>query len=425
MSLVTFMHAADLHLDSPMRGLGGHEGAPVERLRGATRVAFTQLVDLAISRKIDLLVLAGDIYDGDWQDFNTGLFFRKQLVRLREADIRVFMIHGNHDAQSIISRALPGVEGVTVFSAERCQSEIVESLGIAVHGQSYAQRIVDTDLAAQYPQAIPGAFNIGMLHTSLTGREGHENYAPTTLEVLRSKGYEYFALGHVHTREIVQEADPRIVFPGNLQGRNVREPGAHGCDLVTVEDGQIVSTEFMELDVLRWHRLSVDITGVETLDVLSQLISTELRSAVADATEHLHAMRVSLTGESALRVVEAEQPGTLRATIEAVVQDIVDAEIWLEKTPLQLRAPVLRDALLEQTDALGEVVRLVNTLRNDDDALREWFQAQTREMTSLPHTLAHEDPTHINLDQMRVMLMEAESTVLANLVEPGTDDKHR
>jgi DNA repair exonuclease SbcCD nuclease subunit len=215
--------------------LDAYPGAPVERLRGASRQALTALVDLAIEQRVAFVLLAGDIYDGNWADFRTGLFFRDQMVRLRRAGIRVFIVKGNHDAESQITKQLPDVDGVHVFSSHKSETIDLEELGVAVHGRSFPHRAVPEDLVPLYPPPLSGRFNIGVLHTSLTGREGHDPYAPTSVEVLCDKGYDYFALGHVHAREVVRESTPRIVFPGNLQGRHAKETGPKGCELVTVE----------------------------------------------------------------------------------------------------------------------------------------------------------------------------------------------
>ena len=244
-----FLHASDLHIDSPLRGLDRYEGAPVERLRTATRGALERLVDTALNERVDFVLLAGDIYDSDWQDFHTGLFFREQMVRLDRAGIRVFIVQGNHDAQGVITRQLTLPQNVTTFSSRTAETHRIEEIAVAVHGRSFPNRAVDEDLVPSYPAPVPGLLNIGMLHTSLTGRVGHDTYAPTDVATLSSKGYDYWALGHVHAREVVSE-QPRIVFPGNLQGRKASETGPKGCELVTVEAGQ-VGSEFVPLDVVR------------------------------------------------------------------------------------------------------------------------------------------------------------------------------
>ena len=211
-----FVHAADIHLDSPLKGLSRYEGAPVAEVRGATRRALENLVDLCLAEGAAFLLLAGDLYDGSWKDYSTGLFFASQMSRLRAGGVRVFMIRGNHDAASKITQSLRWPDNVPELSVRRAETVVVEDLGVAIHGQGFATKAVTDDLAAQYPSRVDGAFNIGLLHTSVTGREGHESYAPCKLETLFGKGYDYWALGHVHQREVLCE-NPWVVFPGNLQ----------------------------------------------------------------------------------------------------------------------------------------------------------------------------------------------------------------
>ncbi|MEO6853226.1 MAG: DNA repair exonuclease, partial [Rhodoferax sp.] len=250
-----FLHAADLHIDSPLRGLSRYAGAPVERLRNATRRALENLVDLALAEGVHFVLLAGDLYDRDWPDFHTGLFFRAQMVRLGRADIAVYIVQGNHDAQGTITRELVLPDNVKIFSSRKAETVQIDALGVAIHGHSFPQREVPEDLVPHYPVAVPGLFNIGLLHTSLTGASGHDTYAPTNIATLKTRGYDYWALGHVHTRAVECES-PRVVFPGNLQGRHANETGPKGCELVTVTGGQM-EARFMPLDVVRWQQITV------------------------------------------------------------------------------------------------------------------------------------------------------------------------
>lgn len=410
-----FIHAADLHVDSPLCGLDAYDGAPVDRLRGATRRALIALVDLAIEQNVDLVILAGDIYDGNWTDFHTGLFFREQMVRLTRAGIRVFIVKGNHDAKSQITKQLPAVNGVHVFSSSKCETVEIEELGVALHGRSFPNRAVTEDFVLHYPNAVPGKFNIGVLHTSLTGRTGHEPYAPTSVAVLCSKGYDYFALGHVHAREVVRESDPRIVFPGNLQGRKATETGPKGCELVAVTGGRIASSEFVHLDVVRWHQLRLDATGFSTVDALSKHFIEHARTLVADARDRLHAVRVFVHGESALHRLEAEQPGSIAAAVKAAAQDFDDADLWLEQIQLDLRSPLDRVSAAERADAVGEVVRLVDSLAFDEALLKAWITEHLSEMGPLPSGLADAAPAALDLQDMRAALADAEASVLAQL----------
>jgi len=291
---IRFIHCADLHLDSPLRGLERYDGAPAQEMREATRRAFVNVVDLAIDREVDFVLIAGDVFDGDWQDFNTGLFFANQLRRLADSSVRVFIVRGNHDALSKISKAVTLPKNTHVFRAGKPDTIVDETLGVAIHGQSFASGVVTDDLASQYPEPRRGLLNIGLLHTALAGREGHETYAPTTAERLIDKGYDYWALGHVHNREVVRET-PWIVFPGNTQGRHARELGAKGCMLVegSADEG-IVSVEFVATDVARWQHLEVDATDMTSVDDLQETVQQSVRAAVTKAGDRLLALRLTV-----------------------------------------------------------------------------------------------------------------------------------
>ena len=416
-----FIHAADLHLDSPLRGLDRYDGAPVARLRTATRSAFERLIDKAIRERVDFLLLAGDIYDCDWQDFHTGLFFRGQLVRLERETIRVFIVQGNHDAQGVISKQLVLPPNVTVFSSRAAQTIRLDDLSVAIHGRSFPERAVDEDLVPSYPPPVPGFFNIGLLHTSLTGRVGHDTYAPTDLPTLINKGYDYWALGHVHARELLCER-PRILFPGNLQGRHAKETGPKGCELVAVEAGRVES-EFVALDVVRWNQLIVSLDGVHRLEALGEAFRHAMEPVLTGARDRLHAVRVTLTGATELHRVEATQPGTLAAAMYGAAQDIGEAEVWIEQVRLDLSTPLDRARTAQRQDAVGELVRLVDSIVGDESDLLRWAQAELGDLLgSLPQEVVAGDvPKLDDPVELTRLMMDAEATVLARLTEPGAE----
>ena len=176
MTSFSFIHAADIHLDSPLAGLSAYEGAPVELLRSAPRAAFSNLIDEAIRERVDFMVIAGDLYDGAWKDFNTGLFFSGEMGRLKRDEIPVFIAHGNHDAESELTKQLTLPDNVTVFSTRKAESKPLEHLGVVLHGQSFRDAKTEENLAVAYPPAVPDCFNIGVLHTAV---EGHAEHAPS------------------------------------------------------------------------------------------------------------------------------------------------------------------------------------------------------------------------------------------------------
>ena len=333
----SFLHAADLHLGSPLLGLALKDEAIARRFAEASRRAFTSLVTQAINERVAFVLIAGDIYDGEWRDTSIGLFFARELARLHRELIPVYIIKGNHDAESVVTSAITLPEAVTVFSTRKTETRLLEDLRVAIHGRSFPTREVADNWALAYPEAKPGWFNIGLLHTSCDGRPGHASYAPCTLADMAARGYDYWALGHVHEFEIVS-SDPYVVYPGNLQGRSVRECGPKGAVIVDVEDGRVTNLRRIVTDQARWAVLAVDAQPHETEAALLGALEVAFRS-VADAAEgRLVAARVRLTGETALhRRLVADQARFADEVLAAAQRCAED--IWLEKLSLETREP--------------------------------------------------------------------------------------
>ncbi|MDG2014920.1 MAG: DNA repair exonuclease, partial [Pirellulaceae bacterium] len=360
-----FIHAADIHLDSPLRGLEQYEGAPVAEIRNAARRALSNLVDLAIEQEVAFVLIAGDLYDGDWRDYNTGLFFVGQVRRLREAEIPLYLISGNHDAANRMTRTLTLPENVTFFSADAPETTVISDLDVAIHGQSFATAAVFEDLSDGYPISKSGLFNIGMLHTCAAGREGHDRYAPCSVEGLKSKGYDYWALGHIHLREVLSEK-PFIAFSGNIQGRHVRETGAKGCLLVTVNNDRSLKPEFRALDVMRWERPNVDITDCRGVEDVLERVSSEIVQRHGQAGGRPLAMRIELTGETEANRILHSNKHHLINEIRSLAVDVGRGEVWIEKIRLMSTAPASRMVTGNiPDDALSEVASLFQQIRED------------------------------------------------------------
>jgi predicted phosphodiesterase len=364
------VHAADIHLDSPLRGLVRYEGAPAERIRGATRRALENLVALCEQEQAALLLIAGDLFDGDWRDYSTGLFFVAQMARLRQAGTHVVLLRGNHDAESQIAKSLRLPENVRDLATRKAETVLFESLGIAVHGRGFPTRKVTEDLAAHYPAPLPGLLNIGLLHTSLNGRPGHEPYAPTTLDVLSGKGYDYWALGHVHQREVVCE-DPYVVFPGNLQGRHARELGEKGATVITVDNGRVRELRHEVLDTVRWACCEVDVAQAADGHEAVELVHLALGKQAALAGGRLLAARVIVRGRSAAHQDLAGDPERWSAQLRAAALDVAGGEVWLEKVLIETSGALDAGALATRSDALGQLASSLASLLDDRDALLE------------------------------------------------------
>ena len=381
-----FLHAADIHLDSPLIGLSGVEGRVAERIRTAPRAAFELLVEKAIEEEVDSLVIAGDLYDGTWRDYKTGLFFAEQMGRLNQARIPVFLLHGNHDAQSQITRPLVLPDNVNVFGIRKAETFQIEELSVALHGQSFRQAATTDNLVPGYPSPIDGAFNIGVLHTALGGMGEHANYAPCSLAELVAKGYDYWALGHVHQGQVLHE-QPHVVFPGNLQGRHVRETGPKGAYLVTVDHGEVTDLTALEMDVVRWSVLDVDVIPAGGIDDIVDLIRRAVAQGAEEAAGRLLACRILLQGRTELHnrlVTDAEE---LTAEARSVALGLGEEVAWVEQVAVRT-TPVADAALLEaREDTLGDLQRMLQDAGADKELLTQLQEDIGKLGRRLPHDL--------------------------------------
>lgn len=283
----SFLHAADLHLDTPFTTVGGFPDAVGEALREASLEAWSQLVAEALARSVDFVVLAGDLYDGAERGIRAQRAFLDGVTQLADAGIRTLLVHGNHDPVAEGWTAITEFPDlVTTFPAHRVASVRFEAGGeqVTVHGTSYAVAATSENLARRYPVAEGGGFHLGLLHANVGGPStGHADYSPCTVDDLRRTGYHYWALGHVHGRRTLHQGDPWVVYPGNLQGRSTKptERGPKGAVVVTVTDGVAAEPTFVPLDRVRFVDLTLSITPYGDLGgLLDQL------EALADPSAH-------------------------------------------------------------------------------------------------------------------------------------------
>jgi len=361
-----FIHAADIHLDSPLRGLSRYESAPAGSIRNACRRAFENLIDLAIEEKVAFVLLAGDLYDGDWKDYSTGIFLSQQMGCLGLHDIQVLAVAGNHDAANRMTKALDSPSNMKILSSRKVETVRLDELGVAIHGCSFGTQHVDENLAAGFSSAEKGMFNIGLLHTSLDGREGHANYAPCSLDDLSSKGYQYWALGHIHKQEFVLE-DPYVVFPGCIQGRHIRETGAKGCVLVSVEDGTVSKIDKISLDVLRWTLCDIDLTDVEDIRDVLEHVRKAIEQERASAEDRPLAMRIRLQGATKISDELAAYPERLEQQIKALGAETACDDLWIERVENATTGILDLESTLAGDTALGNLLKEILATPNSAD----------------------------------------------------------
>jgi len=369
-----FIHTADIHLDSPLVGLAAYKDAPVSLLRTVTRDAFTRLVDVAIEEAIDFMVIAGDLYDGTWKDYNTGHFFCREMGRLNKVGIPVYLLFGNHDAESEMTKKLTLPTNVHTFEARKANTFTIDALKVALHGRSYKEAATFENLVSGYPAPLAGWLNIGVLHTALGGYTEHVNYAPCSVAELTAKGYDYWALGHVHEHAILQKS-PWVVFPGNLQGRHIRETGARGAVLVTADETGIQSVERVLVDVLRWHVVEVDASQAGTLQEVVRLAGQAFERLLTETPESIYlSVRVCIKGKTAVHGELFGLESQLREDILGQAAGQGTDRLWVEKVRLETEPAVDAAQLATRSDAIADLQKFLDEAPEDAALLEALLQ---------------------------------------------------
>ena len=310
-----FIHTADIHLDSPLKSLALRDPQIAEIIGCATRRTLERIIDLCLEEHVHALIIAGDLYDGDQRSTKTAAFLCRQMRRLEEANVRVFMIRGNHDSESSITRVLELPPNVHVFSGHGRVEEL-RDLGVAIHGVSYTKRHAPKSLLCKYSQPVSGVVNIGIMHTSLAGSNGHDVYAPCSVRDLVAHGFDYWALGHIHQRRIYNE-NPFIVMPGIPQGRDIGESGPKSVTIVEVSDESMRIDERFVADS-EFRRVKVDLTDIAEWPRILEKIQKTLEEVQNDAKTRNMICRIILQGRTPL-YWRVRRDSDL---IESVAQDV-------------------------------------------------------------------------------------------------------
>jgi len=352
-----FVHAADIHLDSPLRSLALRDPELAELIGNATRCAFINIIDLCLAEHVDALLLAGDLYDGDQTSMKTARFLAEQVRRLHEAGIKVFIVRGNHDALSRITKELTFPESVKLFGG-RSEAVMVDrtkgDFAVAIHGLSFARPHAPESLLPRFKAPVDGAVNIALMHTSLAGAPGHDLYAPCNIADLDAAGFDYWALGHIHTRSTAQ-GRCAVVMAGMPQGRDINESGAKSVTLVTVADDRSIHLEERFTSVAQFEPISIDLTCVEDWRGMVAVLTRALQSARDHVqSEHLVA-RLRFIGETSLAWRLRRDSDLLKT--EAADRAFVIGKSWVEKVEIDCRAPGA--AVGPTTDPIAELRRLM------------------------------------------------------------------
>lgn len=375
-----FVHAADLHLDSPFKGIG--ERVPdsvLGRLRASTFKAFDHLIRLCIDEQVDFLCIAGDVFDLADRSLRAQTHFQKRMRELDDAGIKAYVIHGNHDPADGGIMPLEWPDNVHFFSAQEVEAVPFVKQGrevVRLYGRSYPTAKLTERIIDDYVREDSVPFAIGLLHTNVDGDPAHDNYAPCAKADLMAKGFDYWALGHIHQACVLhgqsEEGPPHIVYPGNVQGRSVKEAGPKGCYLVEVRDGHVQRLTFHELDDVRWHGVELDLTGAEEIQHVLDRIHDELQRLADEAQVQGRAaiVRFMLTGMTAVhsQLKPVEQ---LLELLEPYLEDYVEREHWVFVESIQIRTQpfISRESLLGENSFLSDFLRIVDEVKRHPEQL--------------------------------------------------------
>ncbi len=370
-----FIHSADLHLDSPFRIHEGREDGLRKLLMDASLRAFSELCDVAIDKNVDFIVLAGDVYDGIERGARAQLALRRQLLRLDAHGIAVYMAFGNHDPVDTTSEiAITWPENLIRFPTDPETFPLTRD-GLQfgeITGVSFGTREERRNLARLFPDSCSDLFSIAVLHANVGGSQEHGNYAPAALADLLGKGYDYWALGHIHKRSVLNES-PLVIYPGNIQGLHIKpsERGLKGAELVEVSNNGIKHS-FLPLAQVLFDLVTVDISGFQTLNAVVDGCVDALRHKYHEIGEKPFIARVDLVG-----TVDDVLEG-LSNNIEAVWQELVaevsnmGLSVYIDQVDGHLINERSLEDLVGLSDVVGELLRELGQWRQDPDRLAKF-----------------------------------------------------
>ncbi len=348
--MTKILHTADIHLDSPLRSLALRDPDLRDQVHTATRSAFTRIVDTSIAESVSALLIAGDLFDGAERSARTAAYLTAQLDRLRDGGIRVFYIKGNHDAENPLTGELSLPDNVHIFDGRGGKVQLSDDVWI--HGVSFANRHAPESLLPKFPAPVAGAFNIAMLHTSLTGAEGHDPYAPCGVGDLAAAGFDYWALGHIHRRQVHSKA-PWIVMPGMPQGRDIGEPGPKSATLLTIDKD--IEVEEVPTSTVEFLHVRIDAADTESDDALRDLIKRTLRDTAQSLVSESGVVRLTLTGRTPRRWQVLRDQDFWQDTAAQYAREM--GTLWLDKIVFDLSD--IAEPGHSATDELAEIMKTI------------------------------------------------------------------
>lgn len=412
---LTFLHAADLHIGAPFRGLRALSEEWARRLTEAIPAAWDRVVELAVTRHVDFVVVSGDIFDSVRASYRDYLRFFEGLNRLDAEGIPSYLCTGNHDPLSLWQQdffALPPT--ATMLAADRPDFALFEKedrpLAI-IGGRGYPNKVWSPNeniaegitraaaIRALGPRAAEAPYAVGVLHTGLTLDPVKAPSNP--VELLRA-GFDYWALGHIHKRWVNDERAPRIAFSGCIQGRDVRETGPRGVNLVTLSPGRPPEVTFVPTASVVWEAVKVDASDCANIPALVAKTMRELFAVNGDASCEMMVSRITFVGATPLHEVLA-RPGVLEE-VRASLNDSY-SEFFCDGLIDATTAPVDEAALRAEGLFPAVFLRTADSFADDlsgqIDYLQEEYLARNVPLTA---ALSEKKARHLTEEATRLVL---------------------
>jgi len=366
----SFIHTADLHLDSPFKGLCRDNEELGNILKESTFKAFKNIVDQAIFKKVDFILIAGDIFENNIKSLAAQIYFFRELERLNEAGIRAYLAYGNHDPSinwnsafkypSLTTALNNEIESISIINNN---NEIIATL----HGLSFSKANVTENLVKNFPNKNDNLFNIGLLHCNVGSNTEHNLYAPCSIEDLKSKRYDYWALGHIHKHQILCETNPLSIYCGTPQGRTSKESGNHGCFYIQVDSFGNIKKEFIETDVVRWKKLSISIENIDNMNDLAKIIDSEINTLKID-NGNIIALLINLiiTGRSTLYKELMNEEEVYNYVNEIISASADNPKVYIQKFEIKSRLPIDIDKLKANDDFIAYLINLIQAANTQE-----------------------------------------------------------
>lgn len=377
MSEVKFIHTADLHLDTPFKGLSSWNSELSKKLKDATFRSFKTIIDQCIGRKVDFLIISGDVFDNENKSLAARLRFEAELKRLAQKGINAYISCGNHDPfdEDRISE-MP--DKVYYFNPHTCEYKTFsrgDEPVADIHGISFGEAKVKNNLAKKFRLAEkPSPLSIAVLHGCIGSPGKHEAYAPFSFEDISGKGFDYWALGHIHKSSVVNRANPAVVYPGNPQGRDFGETGEKGCYCVTISEGRDPQLEFIPVHTVRFEDIEIDLTGIGTLDDMQSEITDRI-SAIGERINII--LRITLKGRTPLHR-QLNGKGEIEQLLEAFNENQLqnDPFVWIDRFTVLTQPDIDTDTIRNGEGFPSEVLKTLSSYLENPEKMNELFGSE-------------------------------------------------